>query len=359
MECRSCGARWQPGKIKDDKGALPLRLFRPDREGKARFLLKQTKPVSFWQSLDLDRERQIEESLTKLEASLKTKDEKLRAEARNRLKAIGQPAFEKITEMPARRAVVFLALMQDERGIEFLVQALKTDPDLVVRRDAAAALGWIEKANKSGKTIEPLIESLKNDESPRVRADAAWALSETGSKDPKVVHALIEALNDSGFWEQKKGSFPIPFLGSVPWLQEFSVRNFAINALKQIGDERGIEAISPIVLTSGWTVDSTVSFFREVGEPAVPHLIQGLEMPDWKSRERAAASLGEIRDVRAVEPLTGALGDEHWKVRRAAARALGRTKDSKAVEPLTKALNDKSGDVVRAAKEALEELQRK
>ena len=196
---------------------------------------------------------------------------------------------------------------------------------------------------------------MKNDESPRVRADAAWALGETGTKDPKVVDALVEALDDGGFWEEKKGSF----LG-IPLSEGFmGVRDFAVHALKRIGDERGIEAIVPIVLGSGWTVDSTASFFGEAGELAVRHLVQGLRMPGWKSRERAAASLGEIGDVGAVEPLIGALKDEHWKVRRASARALGKIKDAKAVEPLTEALNDKSGDVVRAAKDALEELQRK
>ena len=162
LECNSCGARWSPWSTKGDKRTWTLRLLKSDREERAKFLVNETKSVGFWQSLDLERQRErdrmekeIEESLTQLEGSLKSKDEELRAEARNRLKAIGQPVFQKICEAPVSRAIMLLALMEDEIGIDFLVRALKTEPGVGNRRDAAAALGWIEKANKSGGTIEP------------------------------------------------------------------------------------------------------------------------------------------------------------------------------------------------------------
>lgn len=59
------------------------------------------------------------------------------------------------------------------------------------------------------------------------------------------------------------------------------------------------------------------------------YLIQGLKMKDWKSRERAAASLGEIGHVKAVEPLTQVLNDNNKKVRKAAEEALEKIKVKK------------------------------
>ncbi|MCX5884510.1 MAG: HEAT repeat domain-containing protein [Proteobacteria bacterium] len=56
-------------------------------------------------------------------------------------------------------------------------------------------------------------------------------------------------------------------------------------------------------------------------------------------RSQAAKALGEIRDIRGVEPLIVALKDETYVVREAAAWALGGIKDIRAVEPLIAALN--------------------
>ncbi|MHA1578780.1 MAG: HEAT repeat domain-containing protein [Candidatus Freyarchaeota archaeon] len=75
-----------------------------------------------------------------------------------------------------------------------------------------------------------------------------------------------------------------------------------------------------------------------------------------KIRFDAARALGEMGDLRAVEPLMEAVKDENRDVRWAAARALGELKDLRAVEPLIQALKDEGSDVRKAAIWALGEL---
>jgi HEAT repeat protein len=70
----------------------------------------------------------------------------------------------------------------------------------------------------------------------------------------------------------------------------------------------------------------------------------------------AAASLGTLKDPRAVEPLIVALNDEKLSVRQAAAVALGKIKDVRAAEPLLAALKDPHGVLQNDAAHAFLEL---
>ncbi len=70
-------------------------------------------------------------------------------------------------------------------------------------------------------------------------------------------------------------------------------------------------------------------------------------------REGATRALGELWDVRAVEPLIRVLGDEDNQVRAGAASALGELRDGRAVRPLIAALQDKDMEVRVNAADAL------
>lgn len=97
----------------------------------------------------------------------------------------------------------------------------------------------------------------------------------------------------------------------------------------------------------------------KIGEPVVELLIEALKDTDKNIREIAAEALGEIGDVRAVDPLINALKDGDSFVRGYAAEALGKIGDERAIGSLTKALNDKSSFVWEKAKEALEKIKAK
>jgi HEAT repeat protein len=94
-------------------------------------------------------------------------------------------------------------------------------------------------------------------------------------------------------------------------------------------------------------------------------LIKALGHKEASLRKDAAMALGEVGDVRAVEPLIAALKEKspdvgryvrvlHSQVRRAAAGALGKLGDTRAVDPLIAALVDP--EVRSAARAALAKL---
>jgi HEAT repeat protein len=79
---------------------------------------------------------------------------------------------------------------------------------------------------------------------------------------------------------------------------------------------------------------------------------------DAAVRQGAAQALGEINDVRGVEPLIAALEYEDRGARCAVVKALGHISDARSLEPLIPALKDTSKEVRQAAAAALVSLYR-
>jgi hypothetical protein len=113
-----------------------------------------------------ERTRKIAAALTNLEDS----DPNVRAKAVRTLIGLGEPA------------------------VPDLVDALGTDPSVVVRRGAALALGGIA----SPGAVVALTEGLK-DKSSAVRVAAAWSLGKTGRRASKALPVLrrLAARDDS------------------------------------------------------------------------------------------------------------------------------------------------------------------
>jgi PKD repeat protein len=109
----------------------------------------------------------------------------------------------------------------------------------------------------------------------------------------------------------------------------YSVRLNALDALKELDEERAVEPITSVLLSDE---ETTI-------------------------RIHAAEALGQIGGEAVVEPLIEALGDENSLVRANVAEALGKVGDERAVGPLTDLLNDDSESVRRNAEEALERIQ--
>ena len=91
---------------------------------------------------------------------------------------------------------------------------------------------------------------------------------------------------------------------------------------------------------------------------SVKFLIEKLEDSYTIVRDYSAEALGEIKDLRAVDPLIQALiNDVNKDVRKSSAEALGEIKDLRAVDPLIQALiNDVNKDVRKSSAEALGEI---
>jgi HEAT repeat protein len=153
---------------------------------------------------------------------------------------------------PAARA---LGRMRDGRALDPLLAALK-DPDASVRAAAAAALGGITDP----RALDAAIAALKEDPDPRVRSGAAKGLGEM--KDPGAVEPLAARLR-----EEKIAS----------------VRGAIAEALYKVPDARALDAYVALLADEFWMV-----------------------------RERAAVTLGLLKDPRAVPALVAALKRNYY-----------------------------------------------
>ncbi len=210
-------------------------------------------------------------------------------------------------DAPVAEATEDIVLEEEQVKDEIDIQIdLLKDPDWVVRREAVITLG--EMGDE--RCVEPLAGALR-DGDWQVREAAVDALSQVGSP---AVDVLLKLLRD---WD---------------------VRKSAILALGKIRDERVLEPLVQQLRSDEFKEDATTALV-EVGEPAVPRLIQALRDKDEGVRKQAVLALGQIKDSSAVDPLIEMLADQDWFTRLTAAAALEAIGDSRgrdSIKPLLK-----------------------
>lgn len=223
-------------------------------------------------------------------------DADVRAAAARALGKIGEPSAvlalvtysnpenSRVSE-EADRAVIKMENAAIEPLSEILLHPVDTPfvHSGVVQERVIEALGGIG----GSRAVEALVASV-NEAEGYVRSRAATMLGKIG--DVRAVEPLVSLLNDKS---------------------EYSgYRSIAARALVMIGDKCVVEPL--------------IAVFKEERDTDV--------------REAAIAALGEIGDLRAVEPLTAGLSEPSQSIRVAAARALGKMGDVRIVEPLIAAL---------------------
>lgn len=137
-----------------------------------------------------------------------------------------------------RKGIVWaLGTCRATSGLQPLISALKYDIT-AVRLWAASALGQLGNL----EAIAPLIETLNNDAISAVRGNCAWSLGklivqmrrEPDDYDDEIYHdavdALIYALDDD----------------------DLSVQTDARNALRKLGDPRGLKVLDRIEMDQGY-----------------------------------------------------------------------------------------------------------
>jgi HEAT repeat protein len=189
--------------------------------------------------------------------------------------------------------------------IDIQIELLK-DPDWVVRREAAITLG--EMGDE--RCAEPLCRALY-DGDWQVREVAIDALGQVGSP---AVEKLIKLLRD---WD---------------------VRRYAMTALGKIRDERVLDPLMHHLRNEEFK-DYAANALVELGQPAVPRLIEALKDKDDNVRKQAVVALGRIKHADAIDPLMAMLADKDWYTRLTAAAALeaiGDERGREAIKPLLK-----------------------
>ena len=236
-----------------------------------------------------------------------------------------------------RDAVEALAVSRHPDVLAGLVGRL-SDEHEAVRLAAIRAL----RGRREDRVVRALVGGVGSWPSPEgdaSRAEALSALLEIG--DPRTLELLVFAL------VQREGDRPLDeddasSLNAVLTMNGEGAGGVAWRLVPPLGHDRhAVRDRAETVLT--WLETSSV-------EP----LVAALDRPDV--RGRAAKVLGELRDNRAVGPLSDMVFDHDPLVRRTVARALGEIKDVSAAGVLLRCSRDPDYGVRDAAIRALNEL---
>ena len=215
----------------------------------------------------------------------------------------GEEAGEEAPPAEEEEAVLEEERVKDEVDIQ--IDLLK-DPDWVVRREAVITLG--EMGDE--RCVEPVLRALR---------DGDWQVREVG----------IEAVGNIGS----------PAIeGLLRLMRDWDVRKSVLMAMGKIRDERVLDPLMD-QLCSDEFHDYATDALVELGEPAVPKLLAGLQNKDELARKQAIIALGRIKDPSALDALIEKLDDPDWFSRVTAAAAIEQIHDDRgraALKPLLK-----------------------
>jgi HEAT repeat protein len=366
----------------------------------------------------------------------KSDDHNIQVNAVEALGKIGDPRAVKtlvIKLKHERQAVRFKAAralgnIGDVSSIKPLIRALKDFEEYDRREYLVAALECID----TGLAIDELVLTLRDDDE-LIRASAAQALGnirepthydwnkrgddmifasdvfayftwfdEHGEeinakglrkvKEPRVINALISALNDRSEIVANNAAEALGEIGDPsavkPLIEKLGDERIKQNAAKALGEIGDIRALRPLIVAYKESdrysqLDFALQMFKV--DQAVECFIEALDSDIIGLRSTAAYILWSIGDVRAVEPLITALydGDEYLSIhailalthigdRRAAKPisafvstgsislriqaiyALGELGDADCIEALTACLNDENEDIRWEAQGSIE-----
>jgi HEAT repeat protein/thiol-disulfide isomerase/thioredoxin len=143
-----------------------------------------------------------------------------------------------------------LGQIHDAAAVEPLIRVLLNSGALTARSNAAVALGEINDT----RAVESLIRALREDKTPEVRERAAWALRQV--KDERAIQPLIQAMRDDENWDVRgeatgalsdMGEAAVPFLIEALENDNDGIRGGAILALGHIGDKRAIVPLRQVL----------------------------------------------------------------------------------------------------------------
>jgi bilin biosynthesis protein len=201
----------------------------------------------------------------------------------------------------------------------FLLTALASHPDVVVRRAAAKTLTLLADA----AAVPHLIYSLLHDKDTVVKGSSVGALARIG--EPSVA-PLLEILASNEHPESTKGhaAWALAFIGTAAKEYLYQaiasdspvVRAAVVGAIAKVAQEEPSSELFDILRESLTDPDENVrceaaSALGNLSyQPAMANLIELLSHSDGESRKAAALALMKIGDNSAIEPLQTALAKE-------------------------------------------------
>lgn len=247
---------------------------------------------------------------------------------------------------------------------EFIKKIEGTDPEERNKATLELTISGIghKLYNIYGPGIVDILLKLLHNHEKHLRYRAWRALKEIG--DERSVEAVFQMLSDSDEGFRCSGVIALGELGGTRAIgaiinilddQDYMVRREAAKALFNIGGEKAIKPLINLLSDSdGYLRSQVAGMLGKIRDSqAVIPLIKMLRTSDRYERECVAKALGEIGDARAIEPLIQALSHYDSSVRNSVADALAKFKDDRIVMLLIKVLDDEDHQTRRGSVEAL------
>jgi len=257
-----------------------------------------------------------------LATRLKDPDIGVRRAAAASLGHFGSPevlgALRKALDDPEVRdvAVISYAIIGGEKVVDELIGMMETD-DVKFLCGLVRALGTIKRTDR---IFEPLGRAIRNERLPEVRKAAAWALGRRADK--RTTGYLLSRTNDP----------------------DRQVRREVFIALARIADRKALAPLAKAARDKTWDMELRRACLRALGEMRtlaalreVAAIARAVRKQEAEMRRVAVAVLGLSGDRQAIAPLIEALRDPNRAVRRQAAGGLAHFGDA-AVLPLIRAL---------------------
>lgn len=273
------------------------------------------------------------------------------------LTRIGEPSIEPLIRTANDKnsdiryySILTLSRLKNIRALETFLEALK-DQDLRIREQAAKIL--FEMQIKDERSIEPLIMMLK--ENDLYKYNEIYKFEEgIAEKLLKLIgkpahKPLIKALNSDYLIIRKNAAKILGDLNIssgneiLALLKKFNIEEFCtsnnitnlqINNMQyyihMFGLLKDSLAVKDLILAlkcmsiqkNYELMEAVVDALSNIGKPAVDNLIEILKDKDGIVRLYAAEILGNINDIRAVEPLIFSLDDQYNDVMSNVAEAI-------------------------------------
>jgi HEAT repeat protein len=248
-------------------------------------------------------------------------------------------------------------------GVEPLCRALLNDPDHVVREWCAAAL----EAVKSQEAITALVLAMKRDSSKDVRLRAAVALRKLRAtealrdllsySDPEIRGMAVTGLAKIGDRDS------LPEVAALLRDEDTEVRRRAAGFMGEVACKAGCNEAICLLAEALQDEESDVrcealkSLGKIKAEEACDLALQAVQDPEWQVRYTAVTTLGEIGHNKALDALVEVMfGGEDEEIRAWAAWSLGEIADVRAIEPLQRAYKTCPTEVMKKAKDSLVEV---
>jgi len=206
--------------------------------------------------------------------------------------------------------------------------------DLGVREDLIRALG-----DTKNPAALPVLERLVNSHHPTLAPSAAAALGSLG--DRRALPILAELLRDSNHNMRVSAASSFSKFSDFTAPPELIAALFdpdagmAINATKAVTNSHDPKALDAVIAK---LPDSMAIYVlgKSHDARAFTALLAVLQNPANETNRRgaAASALGELGDLRAIDPLIAALSEDNFAITQSSVSALAALKDKRAIEPL-------------------------